>query len=772
MPAKKNQLIESAKKTALDNMRKFLHDHGETVAEMAEMISNDPTDRGNCNGSPEAFYKMLKECRILLLTANQVEEKMVIRYMEEPNGEPLSAMSVGGCMYRIGKLAGVFVAHVHTLDIGSFGEKGSEQAVEDALKLFRPRLVISLGGAYGNDAEFQKLGDVLISKKLYSITYVKNDKGDISYSNGTLYETDADLVSTWGEWFPWHRTVFPNTSSPNFTDYDEEKMFYWSFDTVVSAGIVLSDPLCKKKLLKDVQRAGAKSVIGGEMEGSGVYIACQKKGIPCAVVKGICDWGIEKNAWNLAAGVNETAENDRLKRSEVLSETAYNRLVSAAPESLNEIIKNGVQALATHNAIRALEFLLKHSGYLLRYDKEELKCYRELAEENKRLQESKLKEDLEELQRRMELDNQRSLEEQEKRQKQTELELQQLQEEREARQRQEKLEAQRRQEEWEDHQKQEKLEERRRQGERKIRQRQAELATQREQAERKAHLRQETWEEQQRQLRAAGQRLKCRVSDILRMRAVAFVLVFILPVAFVLIYGAPWEREPQKIGRDIFYSSQFLVMLLILFGYGIVLIIVYLFAWREFHFRPENAEADYAYLKLWSLNIRNCFCIFQNIHSEPIRKIALVWRKGNKDCRNLTCEELMPSEGLRVSFRNVIPVEREAFLDEGAYLSAAEYDNMEESEARICMSPTQPDMLQIEYDLDGERICHVFRQHRKIFSGRPFYSERVFQHSKGLELIRRTCRLSPQVDQIHREGRSLLSQAQPMQTCGVSHEQK
>ncbi len=52
-------------------------------------------------------------------------------------------------------------------------------------------------------------------------------------------------------------------------------------------------------------------VIGGEMEGSGLYFArnMYEPRIPFTIVKGICDWAINKNGWNFAAN-GEISQND------------------------------------------------------------------------------------------------------------------------------------------------------------------------------------------------------------------------------------------------------------------------------------------------------------------------------------------------------------------------------------------------------------------------------------------------------------------------------
>ena len=48
-------------------------------------------------------------------------------------------------------------------------------------------------------------------------------------------------------------------------------------------------------------------MIGGDMETAGVIDACLRNSKPCVFIKGICDWGYDKNT----EGVNK--EKDQMK---------------------------------------------------------------------------------------------------------------------------------------------------------------------------------------------------------------------------------------------------------------------------------------------------------------------------------------------------------------------------------------------------------------------------------------------------------------------------
>ena len=119
------------------------------------------------------------------------------------------------------------------------------------------------------------------------------------------------------------------------------KDFDWHIGAILSKGTVLSDPDEKRALLdaaKDIKEA----VIGGEMEGSGIVRACKNlEGLRWLVVKGICDWGEQKNALGeIALELGFSESNDVLKDSiqAYAAENAYiaiKTLLSKAPSALN-----------------------------------------------------------------------------------------------------------------------------------------------------------------------------------------------------------------------------------------------------------------------------------------------------------------------------------------------------------------------------------------------------------------------------------------------------
>ncbi len=115
---------------------------------------------------------------------------------------------------------------------------------------------------------------------------------------------------------------------------------------MLSGGSVLSNKDKNKHCYRQLKKFGEEKIIGGEMEGTGIYYECRKPDIPCIVIKGICDWGAEKNSWSEAIHIvnQKRHEEDTLRSNEYPT---------------NDLIKDCVQAYAMDHATEALFRLLR-----------------------------------------------------------------------------------------------------------------------------------------------------------------------------------------------------------------------------------------------------------------------------------------------------------------------------------------------------------------------------------------------------------------------------
>lgn len=302
-----------------NNIKDFWKLHGSDLKNQYKDILVLPEHK---NIKKAYFDSLIRKCRILIISANYVEGTIITRRLiQASETDKLDVYVESGHRYQFATINSIPILHVWPADIGSFTMYGSYDALQSALSKFDPYCVISLGVAFGINPSKQHLGDVLIAKKLYFYDFFnKVTDGQIKLSNDNNYSIDVQL-----------------TSQVKQIEYETPPVkvgsFKWKYGDMLSGGTVLSDVVEKGKIVNAAKQVGA-DLIGGEMESSGIYYACQKnesKKIPFMVIKGICDWGAEKNSWD--------------------------SLIGDGNENIN--IKDLVQAYACSNAFDAMEYIIE-----------------------------------------------------------------------------------------------------------------------------------------------------------------------------------------------------------------------------------------------------------------------------------------------------------------------------------------------------------------------------------------------------------------------------
>ena len=348
MEKDKREDLSKAEKCVVKNLVKFWELSGErTLAEYQDKVKVWPSNAEDREITASDFHDHFTSAQVLVLTANSIESNLLVRLLFQETGYPLPTFVADNCVYRFGIISGLNVVHLQPQSISSHTKEGAGNALDGALKRFTPKLVVSLGVAFGINPERQHVGDVLVSK--YICAYdAKNKRTDGSFalSKDAFFESDSRLMGGWMS--PLSCEAFP-------TD-DSRVSFHWYCDTILSGGTVLSDVEERDMLAGEVKSKGY-DVIGGEMEGNGVYYECRKEDIPCVVIKGICDWGALKNGWDYVWKYLE-------KTTEKQESIDY--------EKDSDTIKDCIQALATTNAFHALKYLLSFDKNVILIEKSEL----------------------------------------------------------------------------------------------------------------------------------------------------------------------------------------------------------------------------------------------------------------------------------------------------------------------------------------------------------------------------------------------------------------
>lgn len=232
-------------------------------------LSRDPQLADRVEGS----RRLLMDYRadVLLVTATEVETRAVLDRFRREHGETPRRHHVGDKTYfDMGSVAGARTYLVQT-EIGSGGPSGSTLTVVDAIAALSPSSVVLVGIAFGVDASRTRLGDVLVSRQVlsYDLQRVGTGAGD------TRVVLRGDRVS----------------ASPRLLDRCRSAALEWRRCGVHFGLMVSGDKLIDNVDFRDrlVAQAGGE-VMGGEMEGAGLYASAHRRKVDWIVVKAICDW--------------------------------------------------------------------------------------------------------------------------------------------------------------------------------------------------------------------------------------------------------------------------------------------------------------------------------------------------------------------------------------------------------------------------------------------------------------------------------------------------
>lgn len=216
------------------------------------------------------------EVSILLVVATDIELEVMrsgLKPFEE--GEFVQKTYLSELTVYIGLYGEYCTALVKTNTMGATQRGASYDTTSAAIGEFMPKVVIMPGIAFGRDSQKQHIGDILVSKTLlpYESQRINHDgtkhyRGETPSANMTLYNRFTQNKT--------HRYQYENTLKEA---------------NIVGGGILTGEKLVDNIQYKNELIGEFPTAVGGEMEGLGVYAACDSKQIPWIVVKSICDWG-------------------------------------------------------------------------------------------------------------------------------------------------------------------------------------------------------------------------------------------------------------------------------------------------------------------------------------------------------------------------------------------------------------------------------------------------------------------------------------------------
>jgi nucleoside phosphorylase len=209
---------------------------------------------------------------VLLITAVEVESDILREELSQAglgNGQRFFVPGGVNSYYVYGPVSGVTVAMIRS-SMGAGGSGGSHQTVADAIRDLLPTSMILLGIAFGMDPRTTPLGTVLISSRVfdYEVQRIDTSGGSIEVRpRGASVEASARLLD-------------------RFRGARLRVAGIPAHEGLLLTGAKLIDNVDYKEQLRKL----APDAIGGEMEGSGVWAAAQRKNIDWIIAKAVCDY--------------------------------------------------------------------------------------------------------------------------------------------------------------------------------------------------------------------------------------------------------------------------------------------------------------------------------------------------------------------------------------------------------------------------------------------------------------------------------------------------
>ena len=210
----------------------------------------------------------------LFVTANEHErEAFEAKFINKEKSSILAKT------YYKGSFGNYPAAYIHMEEQGTTSPAAT-LLVGELVRELNPIAVVMVGIAFGSDDVRQKIGDVLVSDKIlpYDSQKILADK--------TIYkeipkEVGFQLLNAFREYRDWN--YFLSNSMKSVVH----------IGSVLTGSKLINNYEFRTQLLRDF---ADNKPIGGEMDAQGIYPISRLHGISeWIIVKGICDWGFDKD---------------------------------------------------------------------------------------------------------------------------------------------------------------------------------------------------------------------------------------------------------------------------------------------------------------------------------------------------------------------------------------------------------------------------------------------------------------------------------------------
>lgn len=265
------------------------------VPELARTDDLEEVSRKGKMQEQQAYIAHTGKPRVLLVAFNDNEEEAIFQLFLGEGKNPQPAPGIPA--FKLGELSGIELYYTRSPQTSAKTQSNSFIVLQP----LRPQAVIATGIAFGIDKTNHRMGDVLVADKIIDYENQRVNTGGLTYR---------------GEQPP---------SSPLLIQAFIQLRAAWRTDRGKPA-IHIGSLLCGAKLIDNEEYRNelsklAHDVIGGEMEGMGIYHACANRPEPVhwIVVKGISDWADgNKNAATKEVDQKKAAYNAALAVYDVI----------------------------------------------------------------------------------------------------------------------------------------------------------------------------------------------------------------------------------------------------------------------------------------------------------------------------------------------------------------------------------------------------------------------------------------------------------------------
>jgi nucleoside phosphorylase len=224
----------------------------------------------------QALAADLPNTRVLLPTITDAERDAVLRAVRPVTGQEPERSFAGKVTYDLGAIGPTTLGIAQCARQGAGGPGDAQSTATDAIRQWKPNLVIMVGICYGLREDWkppQQLTDVIVATTIYDL--------DKRIEHDDHIEFFGDRVST--------RSAIVSRLQAVSTDWHTAEVW---LGLLLSVQTLIDSQERRNQMKKDHSRA-----LRGEMEGHGLHAAAADADVPWIIVKAISDWGVDRDTY-------------------------------------------------------------------------------------------------------------------------------------------------------------------------------------------------------------------------------------------------------------------------------------------------------------------------------------------------------------------------------------------------------------------------------------------------------------------------------------------